>query len=313
MKQFKILIFSLLIGSLTFTSCLKEGPMNVDIDETTANVLTLQFIEGGGGSTINSGLRYFSGSALTYPATEASHVATFNVAINGAQPLKADVPVTLAIDATRAKDNFANDAIPYEMMPDSLYKLETTSVTIPAATRVVPVKITFYPAKINPTKSFILPVTIKDGSGQVISGNHSTIYFHVIGNPLAGIYNVTGTRYNYSGVIGYTGGAYPTNYISTAASPSPKTATPNSPTEIALDYANLGGSGYQYLITYNPANPTAIDVTGNKTFLDAVSNFAVLVKTYDPVRKQIRIVSVYNNALGGAGSDRIIDETFTLR
>jgi hypothetical protein len=42
----------------------------------------------------------------------------------------------------------------------------------------------------------MLPVTLTDASGVPISGNLSTIYLHIIGNPIAGAYTQEWIRYN---------------------------------------------------------------------------------------------------------------------
>ena len=156
----------------------------------------------------------------------------------------------------------------------------------------------------------MLPISITDASGKSLTSNQNTIYFHIIGNPLAGPYNVAGTRYNYTGSIGYAGGPIPAGYGSTATSPSPKFGAPLSPTVFTLDYANLGPNGYQYVVTYNPTT-SQITVAPNAALAAGVSNFTIFVQTYNPATKTIHILSSYNNGANGSGSDRIIDETFT--
>lgn len=42
----------------------------------------------------------------------------------------------------------------------------------------------------------MLPITLTDASGITVSGNLSTIYLHVIGNPLAGNFNWDWLRWN---------------------------------------------------------------------------------------------------------------------
>ncbi len=309
MKHIKIIFSLAFVSILTLTSCLKEHDVNVSTEDTTPTFVDLQFLKDGG-TTINSGLQYFSGAALTYSPDEESVTETFNVSVNGADQLKSDLAVTLGVDPGRALDNIAGDNIEYEVMPDSIYMLNTTSVVIPAGQRVVTAQVTFYPSKVDATHSYILPVTITNASGRTISGNFGTIYFHIIGNPLAGVYDVVGTRYNYDGLSGFDGGTIPNTYIGTAASPSPKLASPNSTTQFTLDFANLGGNGYHYVIDYDEATQT-IDVSGD--FLDAVSQFTVWEQTYDPATKTIHILCSYNNGADGSGKDRVIDETFTHR
>lgn len=198
MKKIKLLkIFTLFfITSTSLISCLKKGDMNIDLDSKTGTVMTLQYIEGGSGSTINSGLNYFSGGALTFPATDISDTAHYNINLAGDKVLGSDLTVTVGVDESKKLDYFATDSIEYEIMPDSLYKFVSTSATIKAGERIAAMQIVFYPSKIDPTKSYILPVTIKDAGGNTVSSNYGTIYFHVIGNPIAGMYNWDFYRYN---------------------------------------------------------------------------------------------------------------------
>jgi hypothetical protein len=198
MKEIKIIqkLFAILIVTLGLGSCLKKADMNIDPDKTTANIVTLQFIENGSGSTINSGMQYFSGGALTYSASHDADTADYNVNLAGPTTLGGDLNVTVAVDPTKVLDNYASDSIPYELMPDSLYHLVSTTATVKAGERIAHMQVIFYPSKINPTKSYMLPLVVKDASGQTISANYSTIYFHVIGNPIAGAYNWDFYRYN---------------------------------------------------------------------------------------------------------------------
>ena len=196
MKQIKLKILIGLVAILGLTSCLKKDDMNIDPDGTTGTVVVLQFIENGSGTTINSGLQYFSGGALTYPADHLADTADFNVNIAGPSTLTKDVKVTIGVKSSAVLDYYGVDSIKYELMPDSLYDFISTTATIKAGSRVAPFKVIFYPSKINPTKSYMLPVVVTDAEGQTISSNFGIVYFHVIGNPIAGAYLWDFYRYN---------------------------------------------------------------------------------------------------------------------
>jgi hypothetical protein len=197
MKENKIkILFTVFIAILSLASCLKKGDMNIDPEKNTGNILELQFIENGSGSTINSGMQYFGGGALTYPGTDLADTATYNISLAGSGTLGKDLNVSVGVEPNKAMDNFSSDSIKYVVMPDSLYHFIETTGTIKAGERIAPMKIIFYPAKMDPTVSYILPVVIKDAEGQNISGNFSTIYFHVIGNAIAGPYFWNYYRWN---------------------------------------------------------------------------------------------------------------------
>jgi Domain of unknown function (DUF1735) len=196
MKENKIkIIFVLFLATLSLTSCLKKADMNIDPEKLTGNIMELQFIKSSG-STINSGMQYFAGGALTYPGSDDFDTAHYNISLAGPPTLSKDLTVTVGVDASKVLDNFNSDSIKYELMPDSLYHFVETTAIIKAGERIAPMHIAFYPSKIDVTKSYMLPVVIKEAAGQIISGNFATIYFHVIGNPIAGAYLWDFIRYN---------------------------------------------------------------------------------------------------------------------
>lgn len=241
MKEIKIII-AFFIAALSLSSCLKKDDMNIDPENKTGNIVELQFIENGSGSTINSGMQYFSGGALTYPGSDAADTATYNISLAGPGTLGNDLAVTVGLDATKILDNYAEDSIKYELMPDSVYKFVETSTTIKAGTRIAPMHIVFYPSKLDVTKSYMLPVVIKDAGGKTISSNFGIIYFHVIGNPIAGAYLWNYYRWNTDTQPPI--GTYP------AGSPSgweaePITFAPINPTTVKVM------TGYYYQIDYN--------------------------------------------------------------
>jgi hypothetical protein len=312
MKRFLIIISCVIV---VLTGCLKDKP-NVDFSNLgqVAEISTASTAP-----TANepaSGLAYISSANLTLPSAQTDpDTVWFTVNIASDNPPSKDVPITLAVDQQALANYIADPThVQYEVFPDSTYTLPTLTGTVKAVNknRLDTFYVIFYPWKVSPAASYMLPLSITQATGCTISGNLATIYFHVVGNPLAGPYDVVGTRYNYVGVIGYNGGPIPAGYTGTVASPSPKSASPLDPTDVVLDYANLGGNGYQYVIHYDPSvSTTAITVTANSTLAAAVSNFKVTTQTYDPTTKIIHITSTYNNAAGGSGNDRVIDEVFT--
>ena len=189
-------MFVFLAAVLGLTSCLKEDKMNIDPENTTPNVLTMQWIEAGSGSTINSGMQYFAGGTLLYPASHEADTATFSVQLSGASTLDHDINLKIGLDDSKLLVNYPNDSIEYLAMPDSLYDIINDSYTLEAGERVATFQIIFYPAKIDPTKNYMLPVTVVENGGVDISQNYGHIYFHTIGNPIAGGYNWDYLRYN---------------------------------------------------------------------------------------------------------------------
>jgi hypothetical protein len=261
----------------------------------------------------NSGLANFKASNIQVNTTLTTTLTkTITVELASVEASSSPVTVTLGVeDAKRTAYNSANSTN-YQAFASNQYKIVNTSVTIDAGKHYATTTLEIYQNMFDPAVSYLLPVSITDASGKGLTSNQNTLYFNIIGNPLAGQYNVVGTRYNYTGSIGYAcGSPIPAGYGSTATSPSPKTASPVDSKVIAIDYANLGGSGYQYLLSVDPTNPNNAIVSSNSTLAGALI-VTYCVHTYNAATKTFHVLSTYNNGAGGVGgSDRIIDEVFT--
>jgi len=290
-----------------FTACLKDKP-NTDFSSTQGTYIA-EISTASVNPTPNApsgGTPYFNQATLSLLGTDPITV-WFTVNIASDYPPTKDIPVTLAVNTGAI---YSPNAVVYSPMPDSTYTFAVKTGTIKAGSRLDTFYVTFDPTKVDPTQSYELPISITSAPGTTISANMGTIYLHVIGNPLAGPYTSTGTRWNYTGVIGYTGGPIPAGGTATNLGPlSPKIGTPIDPSNLAMDYANLGPGDY-YIITYDPSQPDVISVTVNPSFLSSISNFKVITQTYDHTTKTMHIVTTYNNGAGGSGNDRIVDETF---
>ena len=307
---FKNLAAIILVSSIVFfASCVKNrNDGAVDFSQLAP---IMQIPEGG--------LKNFSGSALLLDGSLASQDVFFRVNYAATTVAPADIVVTLAYDAAAlAAYNAANPMATYQKFPDSIYTFTSTSVTVKAGQSYSDaIKLTMFPPKIDPSKNYMLPISITGASGVNISGNFGTIYYHLIGNCLAGSYNVVGLRTNYTGAnSGFVcGGGIPTiNVAGTAASPPVKVLAPLSAIVTVTDYANLGpGTNRDYYFTYDCSTGAAnlADVTFTPSFLANISNVLVCIKTYDPVLRKITVLSSYNNQPGGAGSDRVVNEVFT--
>jgi hypothetical protein len=319
MKEIKInKLLAFLVVTMGLMSCLKEATTNVDVNNPTASIVTLQFIENGSGSTTNSGLQYFSGGALSYPASHVSDTATYNVNLAGATTLGSDLNVTVGVDATKILDNYASDSIKYELMPDSLFHFMSTAATIKAGERIAQLQIVFYPKKVDPSKSYMLPVVVKDAGGKIISSNMGVIYFHVIGNPLAGTYVMTGMRYNFSGSIAWAGPpAIPAGNVGTTAYSSNIVAAPVNAKTITLVMGNVPDpvSGLALYYISGNASFSAITYTFASTFNAGYSNIIKYVVDYKAPsatqKASFHLMTKYNNTVGNGGNDRLIDQTFT--
>jgi hypothetical protein len=215
---------------------------------------------------------------------------------------------------------------PFFLLPDSTFKIMVTKDTIKKGQQYaekVDDNIVVYPSKINPAINYILPLTVSCSSYPSATGT-GTIYYYIIGNPLAGSYTMKGIRYNYpvnvpgaSGTFDGNPANIPSNYIGTLVRNEDKIAVPLSENTISIDFGNLGPD-FKYLITQNN-NFAAITADYNNPFKDGNSQVKTWVVSYTPpnaatgVKAKFRILTQYNNNATYTGSDRIWDETFTQK
>ena len=269
-------------------------------------------------SIVEGGLAKFNSQTLLFPGSDVSDTISFRVNYSATTVAPRDITVTLAYDAT-ALAAYSN----YLKFPDSIYAPFPTKVVIKKGQSYSElVNLIVHPNKIDPSANYMLPISIVDAEGIVIASNFKTIYYHIIGNPLAGNYSLVGTRYNYSGSVSWAGFPAPLpTYIGTinltAAFPT-KVASAIDGQTIALDFSNLGANGYQYLVTAN-ASFSSVSVAYNTAILSGdVIKFSI-IKDYSFIgagtaaspKPTFRIITHYNNNVGGTGNDRILDELFT--
>lgn len=171
----KFLIFILAITAVSLTSCLKDKP-NTDFS-SIGTVVELPW----------SGLQYFSKDAIT--STADTVVLKFGVNIASAKTLSTATNYTTAIDYSLMNAYVtANPAVDYQQMPDGTYTISKTSGTIPAGQRLDSITVTIYKNKLDPSKSYMLPIKLASTSNGILSGNFNAHYYHIIGNDFAGTY-----------------------------------------------------------------------------------------------------------------------------
>jgi hypothetical protein len=287
------LLFSVLavIGS----SCVKSRPGATDFSNLSPTVLIPE-----------GGLQNFSTQALLFPGTDSVDTATFhlNYAATSVAPVDETIsyafdPVALAAyNATISdvKDTFA-------VMPDSIFSFKDGSGTVAKGQNYSPaIPFTVYPDKINPKKNYMYPVTITTApSGTQKTANFNTIYYHLIGNPIAGAYTNLWNRWNDPDKPPATPDVTATG---------PELFAPIDGTTISVPDI---GTGIVYILTFDD------DGNGN------LSNFAV---SLDPasvksagitagtptIIKADPVLGVYMfqfTYLNGSGAGRTIQDTYT--
>ncbi len=325
------IVATLLIASTVFfTSCVKNrNDGAVDFSQLAPTVLIPE-----------GGLSHFSAQAIVFPGADPIDSTLFRINYAGTTVAPADVSVSFAInDAARVQYNIDHPTGQYDKMPDSVYKFTATSAVVKAGQSYsAPIYLTIYPNKLNVSKSYMLPITITSASGVTISANFGTVFWHIIGNPLAGDYQDYGQRFNYLGVVAWPG---PPAGLALATAPGvPSVNPPAGPTGITTyNFVNTflpvdgqtvsatvgnvpdpySGLAYYFVTGTDPTfaaivydlEPTwYVNPGGGNTY----SNTERFVRGYIPPsptqKPAFRLVTHYNNATGGTGNDRIIDETF---
>ncbi|MFI5155961.1 MAG: DUF1735 domain-containing protein [Chitinophagales bacterium] len=244
----KLLIAFFTIFSLSLGGCLKDTP-NVDFSNIVPHA-EFMYPGGANGNGLGSGMEFFGGAAWTFPPLDANGdpydtTIYFLVNIAAPNPPTTATTVTVAVDPsiTAAYNADSNNEVKFENMPDSVYKILNNSVTIKAGKYEDTIWMTISPSKIDPTKSYMAPVKLADAGGTAISTNFSVIFFHTIGNPIAGAYNWDYTRWNQPTMTGPTSGFVGGGTL----------FLPDNPTqvEVSTGYGYTVGFSLRYVITFD--------------------------------------------------------------
>ncbi len=230
---------------VALTGCLKDSPPN-DFS-TVKPIVELPY----------SGFEYFGSDVLSLSTTPQDVSFTVNVA--SVYPLTTDLAYTVKVnDAALAAYNasLSTSAPHYTRFPDSTYSFTKKAGVIKAGKRLDTIHITFFSNKVDPVQNYMLPISLADASGQTISGNFSTHYFHVVGNPLGGSYTWDFTRFNGDTTVAQNGSSF------TGKTTSP---SPTGPTTILFPDS--------YLRTFVDANAGVLLSFDNNNGI--LSNFAV--------------------------------------
>lgn len=269
----------------------------------------------------NGGLVNFAAASIT-AGTSAPDTIKLNAIITLASKNVATTPITVTIgvdDAQRINYNGANGTS-YIPFPSNLYKIITPTVTIPAGQSYATVSVQVYARNADAALSYLLPLTITDASGKNLSGNLNTLYYHIIGNPLAGPYTVTGTRYNYTGNVSWAGppNPVPAGYatpVTTFNETDIANAIDSKTVQVIMgnvpEPAPLGGSAYYYVTGNASFSSISYNFTSNfQAGYSGIQRYVISYMPPSPTQKaSFHLMTKYTNAASG-GSDRIVDQTF---
>ena len=284
---FKIGLLPMLVAVIG-QSCVKSVSGRTDFENLAPTVL----MSDGGMSNFNS-------NALLFPPTDPADTTYFHLEYASTTTAPQDEVITIAIDQAALDAYNALGGNQYAIFPDSIYSFTTTSVTIPKGNNYsAGIPLIVFPDKINLLDNYMLPISIKTApAGSTIASNYTTIYYHLIGNPIAGLYSQEWIRYNNadgSGTPAYDQDLSPGVFApldGTTISVSSGTGT-----VYVLTFTNTGGVLSNFQVSFVPSSTAGITITGGPT-----------VVTADPATKTYVFNFTY---LNGSGLPRNITDKF---
>ena len=170
---------------LMMAGCVKPNDATFTDFSTTGDVVILQ----------SAGLSNFGAASFN----RGSDTVRFTVRVDlaSASLPSSATTVGIAVDnAAITSYNTANPSPGYIVLPSANYKLLNSSLTIPAGQHYAETTLEIYTKGLDPSVSYMLPVSIQNAGGKKLSSNLNTVYYHSIGNPLAGTYTWDFTRFN---------------------------------------------------------------------------------------------------------------------
>jgi Domain of unknown function (DUF1735) len=248
---------------------------------------------------LNGGLGGVSKSNIGFTTDTATVTITANLA--SVNPPSGPVAVTIGVDAAQIATYNAANTTSFVILPDSAYTLTTTKLTIPSGQQFASTSISFYKSKLDPSLSYMLPISIKDASGKALTSNENTLFFNIIGNPIAGNYSENWRRWNQ----GDTTGAPTYNFT------DPNVFSAESPTQVGVTSVE---NGAQFHISFtNTANvlsnfQVALDPASYAAFGAATITTQPVILIADPVKGIYSFLFQYVNT---GAANRSIIQTFT--
>ncbi|HZE82748.1 MAG TPA: DUF1735 domain-containing protein, partial [Puia sp.] len=161
--------------------------------------------------------------------------------------------------------------VQYLAFPAAGYKLLSTTGTIHAGRRLDTFTVVFNHPQLDPTLSYMLPISITAASGTTISGNLNTIYFHIVGNPIAGTYSWDFTRWNATDSTSTANTGHFTGHSAVFVPISPTTVEVHSGYYIGpryqITFVNTGGVLSNFSVAFNK-DDIAQMLTGGVSIVD---------------------------------------------
>jgi hypothetical protein len=292
---FKIGLLSMLVAVIG-ESCVKSVSGRTDFENLQPTVLMS-----------DGGLANFQNNAILFPPTDAADTTYFHLEYASTTTAPQDEVITIAIDPAALAAYNAQGGNQYAIFPDSIYSFTTTSVTIPKGNNYsAGIPLIMFPDKIDLLNNYMLPISITVApKGSTISSNYTTIYYHLVGNPIAGIYNWDWTRWNNSDGSGAPSGL---SFVGQST-----VLAPDDGTTVEVPSGYYTQPRYVITFTNNAGVLSNFAVTLNPTDLASFAAGGITVTSGPNILKADPINGIYEfqyTVFNGTASRYLIDKYY---
>ena len=315
--KYKFLKLSIFITAtfliIIMGSCVKSVDNFTDLSKTSDLVILT-----------GSGLGNFKGSNILVNTSSPDTLKlTVTADLASANSKNGPVTVTLGLDNTAITAYNAANGTNFQPFPANGFKIVSNTITIPGGLEHYgTTSVWIFQNKLDPTVSYMLPVTITDGGGKNLSSNQNTIYYNVIGNPLAGNYLQDFHRWNVTGIgaADTTTAPNSTNYYGDPIVIAPITATtillPEGYLEtfvgvgVNLSFTNTAGVLSNFQVSLD-ANALADIAAGGFTILTAPKLVEATIRGNAVNHYAGSVFRIYMAIVNSGGNTRTLIDNFT--
>lgn len=191
-----------LFACVSLTACLKDKGYEDGLYGSVKNTDGSRYV-----SIIASGVQNFSKSSILI-STLSPDVKTVEVIVSLDLGAKSTTPQTvkIGIDNSKIATYNAANGKNFQAVTSDMVKIKATELTIPAGESYAKTTVEVFQNKFDPSKSYLIPISILEAPGAMMSVNLNTKYFNIIGNALAGSYSWTYRRYQQADTSGAPNG-----------------------------------------------------------------------------------------------------------
>jgi hypothetical protein len=213
---------------------------------------------------IKGGLTNFSANNIRFDSDTATYKIIANLA--SVNLPTSPVQVTIAVQADLIATYNAANGTAYELLPADAYTLATTSLTIPSGEQYATTTLDVYQDKVDPAKSYLLPISITDASGKALTSNLNTMYFNIIGNVIAGNYSWDFSRWSQPAQVGPPDGTSFTGETTAFVADNPSQVEVSSGYYIGpryvISFTNTGGVLGNFKVKLNADDIATMSAAG---------------------------------------------------